>query len=123
MPANPNNGEVAFEVEGVEYIFKFGVNAQTIIEDKLDMNIGAFLGRIEKGFGAKDIRLLFYAGLAQHHKLTESQVGDLLDKMGGDAASNIFMRAAELSKKKQNGVDAAAHPTKSAREKQIGMNS
>lgn len=126
MKANINKGEVAFEVDGAEYIFKFGINAQAMIEEKANMSIGKFVNQMQTDFGAKDLRLIFYACLSEHHSLSEQEVGNLIDRMGGEAASQIFLKAAQASqetmKRAPNGVDTTARPTKAAKER-IGMNS
>lgn len=126
MAANSNRGEIAFNVDGVEYIFKFGINAQAIIEDKTQMSIGKFLGQMQDNFGAKDIRLIFFAALAEHHNLSEVECGNLIDVMGAERASQLFLQAAQLAEAKSGKPNGAgvpdARPQKPTKER-IGMNS
>lgn len=107
---NPVKGEVSFEVDGKPYIFKFGTNAQVIVEEHTKMTMLQYMRGMGKGdiFGAKDLRLIFFAGLSAKHQLSETECGDLIDKLGPERCGDIFMQAMGLAAPKGNGV---ADPT------------
>src|SRR5262245_34053064 len=108
--SNPVKGEVTFEAGGKEYTFKFGINAQVILEDRAKMTAPQFMKKISGGdsFGASDLRLLFYAGLHARHELSETEVGDLIDELGTERCTEIFLRGIGMAAPKGNG---AAGPT------------
>src|SRR5262245_915444 len=110
--ANPVKGEIAFEVSGKPYIFKFGTNAQAIVESRVGMTTMQFLQSKNENWGAADLRLIFYAGLFGKHQLSETEVGDLIDELGAQRCSEIFLEAvnAAASQRKGNGVDRPTAP-------------
>lgn len=114
---NQVKGEVTFESCGQSYVFKLGTNAQVMLEQKVKMPLSKFLkqDRIEE-LGISDLRLIFWAGLYRQHNLTEDQVGDIIDDIGPERVSEIFLEAFESAKVKGNGVDSEAHPTKAAKQ-------
>ena len=102
---NPTKGEVTFDARGQTYTFKLGTNAQIMIENKTGMSITKFFaGRSDNNFSASDVRTIFHAGLFRDHKLTEEDVGDLIDDIGAERVAQIFVEAA-----------AAAFPKKAKR--------
>ena len=63
----------------------------------------------KENFGASDLRLIFWAGLYQKHRLSEEEVGDMIDAMGAQKVSEIFWQAVNSAASKMpkgNGVDA-----------------
>lgn len=109
MAANPVKGEVQFEVDGKPYIFKFGTNAQVIMEERTKMTMLDIMKNIQEGggrFGATHLRLIFFAGLsARHPGITEDQCGDLIDELGHEKCADIFLKAMGLAAAKGNGSD------------------
>ncbi len=125
MTTHTVKGEVNFESGGKTYTFKLGTNAQVLLESRTGMSMAKYLkaDRIEE-LGSKDIRLIFWAGLTRNHPdLTEENVGDLIDDIGVDQVSEIFLKAFESAKPKtENGAAGEPHPQKQAKAR-IGMNS
>ena len=121
---NPVKGEVTFEARDQTFTFKLGTNAQIMIENKTGMSITQFFaGRSEKNFSASDVRTIFHAGLFRDHKMTEDDVGDLIDDLGPEKVAKIFVEAASAAfPKKPNGGADESRPTKATKER-IGMNS
>jgi hypothetical protein len=107
--ANLVKGEVPFDHEGKAFVFKFGTNTQAIIESRVNMSVGKFMEEKKESFGASDLRLIFWAGLYQKHRLSEEEVGDMIDAMGAQKVSEIFWQAVNSAASKMpkgNGVDA-----------------
>jgi hypothetical protein len=117
---NPLKGEVTFEARGQTFTYKLGTNAQIMIENKTGMPISKFFA--ERAFSAADVRIIFHAGLYRQHKMTEEDVGDLIDEIGAERVAQIFVEAAAAAfPKKTNGAgDEAAHPPKPTKER-IGI--
>lgn len=118
---NPVKGEVTFEVAGKPYTFKFGTNAQVIVEEHTKMTMLQYMKGMGDNFGAKDLRLIFFAGLSAHHQLSESECGDLIDVLGAERCAEIFMEAMGLAAPKGNGATDPTVPGHQAG--RIGMNS
>ena len=121
---NAVKGEVIFEAGGKTYTFKLGTNAQVMIENKTGLSMGKFLNKERlEDMGAKDIRLIFWAGLFRQHQCTEEEVGDIIDEIGPQRVADIFLEAFEVAKSKvENGAAGEPRPPKSAKAR-IGMNS
>jgi hypothetical protein len=120
---NPLKGEVTFEARGQTFTYKLGTNAQIMIETKVGMPISKFFAERSESFSAADVRTIFHAGLYRQHKMTEEDVGDLIDELGADRVAQIFIEAAAAAfPKKTNGAADEPHPTK-ATKAPIGMNS
>jgi hypothetical protein len=117
--ANTVKGEVEFECNGETYTFKIGTNAQVLLESRINMSLAKWIKEKSEDLSATDIRLIMWAGLHRHHKLTEDAVGDLIDEIGGTRAAEIFMQAFALAAgPKTNGADP--NPPAAAKER-IGM--
>lgn len=123
--ANMVRGEVPFEHGGKSYTFKFGTNTQAIIESRVGMSVNKFMKEKSEQFGAGDLRLIFWAGLYQKHRLTEEDVGDMIDEMGPEKVAQIFWTAvkeASVKAKEGNGADPNP-PTPGPSGEPIGTNS
>jgi len=116
--ANSIKGEVEFECGGQTYTFKLGTNAQVLLESRIKMSLGKWIQEKSDNLGAADIRLIMWAGLHRQHKLSEDDVGDLIDELGIDRAAEIFLQAFTLASAKSDGVDS--RPSQAAKER-IGM--
>lgn len=119
---NPVKGEVSFEARGQTFTFKFGTNAQILIETKTGMTMTRFLNERFENLGAADVRLIFWAGLFRQHQLTEDEVGDLIDEVGPTRVAEIFTEAFDAAKKQDGDADQS-RPMKSAKAPRIGMHS
>jgi hypothetical protein len=120
---NPVKGEVTFEARGQTFTYKLGTNAQIMIETKVGMSIAQFFAERSETFSAADVRTIFHAGLYRQHKMTEEDVGDLIDELGAERVAQIFVEAAAAAfSKKTNGAADDPRPTKATKER-TGMNS
>ncbi len=99
--ANPYQGEVSFDADGESYKFKLGTYALAVLERKVKMPSGKFFRRADDEWGADDLLQVFYAGLYRQHKLTEEAVGDLIDKIGAERASEIMLEAIGVANAKE----------------------
>jgi hypothetical protein len=115
-------GEITFEARRQTFTFKLGVNAQAMIEDKTGMSMPRFLKERFDTLGAKDVRLIFWAGLFRQHQMTEDDVGDLIDELGPARVGEIFTQAfSAATPQKTNGADDQARPMKAKAPPRIGM--
>lgn len=122
--ANPIKGDVQFEAGGRSYTFRLGINAQVLIEARVGMTVQRYIKEKGDDMGATEIRLLFYAGLLQHHKdITEEAAGEIIDEIGPQTAANIFIEAAMLATPRQEDAPGTARPTSSANGRPIGTSS
>ena len=114
---NPNRGEITFEAGGASYTFCLDFYARAMLQ----RNVGSWRGFLQRmstqTLEADDILRLLHAGLFRRHRLTEEQVADLCDAIGGEAVGNIVNEGLEASMArssadppKTNG-SAAANPT------------
>ena len=112
--ANPHKGEIAFLAGGVEYTFRLGTYAMVILERRTKMPVQKFLERPKMDWGAEDMLSLFYAGLYQHHKLSDEQVADIMDDLGADGLGNLIVEAMAASGLSGNptreGANGSANP-------------
>jgi hypothetical protein len=123
---NPVKGEVTFDARGQTFTYKLGTNAQIMIENKVGMSIAKFFAQQSDNFSAADVRTIFHAGLYRQHKMTEDDVGDLIDEIGAERVAQIFVEAATAAfPQKTNGAaDSADDPRPiKATKARIGMNS
>jgi len=124
---NPLKGEVTFEARGQTFTFQLGINAQIMIENKVGMPLAKFFAnKDDDQFKTQDVRTVFHAGLYRHHKMTEEEVGDLIDEIGQQRVAEIFIEAAAAAFTKDPASSRAngngADPQKATRER-TGMNS
>lgn len=99
--ANPQQGEVAFEADGKSYTFKLGTYALAVLERRTKMPYRTFFQREDDKWGADDLLHVFYAGLYRNHKLTEEQVGDIIDSITSARASEIILEAIGVANPKE----------------------
>ena len=103
--ANPQKGEVAFEANGKQYVFKLGTYAQALLERRVKMTFGKFVAKPVDDWGVDDALVMFWAGLYRQHKFTEEQASDLLDEIGPDRLSVLITEAIKLSQPdKEEGI-------------------
>lgn len=121
---NPLKGEVTFEARGQTFTFKLGTNAQVMLETKTGMSMPQFFKDREDKFSIHDIRMIFHAGLYRQHKMTEDDVGDLIDEIGQERVAEIFTEAAAAAFPQSNPIGPAANPRPIKATKVLsGMNS
>jgi len=90
--ANSHKGERAITVEGVEYRLRFSVNAICELEDATDAPIETLGSRLGSGqAGVRDIRMLWWAALRDHHAAIDLQAtGVLVDQVGLATAITVI---------------------------------
>lgn len=103
--ANPQKGEVGFEAGGKAYVFKLGTYAQAVLERRVKMPWPKFFARPEDQWGVDDTLSVFWAGLHRQHKLSEEQVADLLDDLGGERVKEILAEAFKLANPEAGKAD------------------
>jgi hypothetical protein len=103
--ANRVKGEVAFEVDGKDYVLLLDFNALCDLEDDFP---GLMDGSAEMK-SPKAIRRVFQAGLAARHPdLSEHDAGNLIHALGFEAAGDLIRRSFEAAFPK--GGEEAARP-------------
>ncbi|WP_136441634.1 GTA-gp10 family protein [Pacificoceanicola onchidii] len=90
--SNPIRGKIDFDVDGETYSLQYTANGMCELEDAVGCTAMAFLNKLESAGEAnlsfKDIRLLFWAGLQEHHpNMSVREAGALMTKAGGIAAA------------------------------------
>lgn len=110
--ANPQKGEVAFESNGKQYVFKLGTYAQAMLERRIKMPFTKFMTKQADEWGVDDALAMFWAGLYRQHKLTEEQAGDLMDDIGAERFKDIMLEALKLAQPEQETGEAALVPPK-----------
>jgi hypothetical protein len=95
--ANPQKGEVGFEVGAASYVFKLGTYAQAVLERRVKMPGPKFFKRPADEWGVDDTLSVFWAGLYRQHKLTEEQAADLIDELGATRVQEILFEALKLA--------------------------
>lgn len=89
--ANPHRGEVAFKVADAEYTLKFSTNAICELEERLDKGLNVIVANMER---LTTVRALLWAGLrAKHPEVTIQQAGEMIDRSGMAAATEIIGKA------------------------------
>lgn len=75
--ANAVKGEKSVEIDGVEYTFRFSINAICELEELTGLPVTMVIGDLERGY-IKSMRAIVWAGLRDKHPgVTISQAGDL----------------------------------------------
>ncbi|MHB0784435.1 hypothetical protein [Bradyrhizobium sp. 5.13L] len=91
--ANPQKGEVSFEALGKTFTMRLGTNARALVEGKTGVSWTSLMKRPEAEWRERDAIIIMWAGLHQYHKLTEEEVGDLLDEVGPVEVSRLLLKA------------------------------
>ena len=122
---NPVKGEVRFkDSNDKEYVFKLGTNAQAMIEQKSGLPISKMFAKDRlENMGAAEVRMIFWAGLFRQHKLSEDDVGDLIDDIGAEKVAEIFMEAVKLAAVKDEKEGENTSDPQKAVEEQTGRSS
>ncbi|QBF32144.1 GTA-gp10 family protein [Thalassococcus sp. S3] len=86
--SNKVKGKIDFDVDGETYTLQFTANGFCELEAESGLTPGQFLKRLEdrgdEDLSFKDVRLLFWAGLQEHHEdLTQRDAGRLITDIGG----------------------------------------
>jgi hypothetical protein len=116
--ANPQRGQVGFEVDGVPYLIVMGANALCALEEAFDLDSIVDIEPILEGLKTRPkmvtVRTLFHAGLAEHHDdLTEADAGRLMTAIGLNVAAEKIGQAFQLAFAAEE-ADGTADPRKPA---------
>jgi hypothetical protein len=106
-------GEVDFEVGGKKYTMKLGSYALALLQRNTKVPTMQFIQRPAEAWGADDVLQLFVAGLYRH-KLTEEQVGEVMDDLGQDRVADLLKKSLAASFGEAGGNAAANPPIKPA---------
>lgn len=97
---NPKLGDVAFKIGGKTYTFRLGVNGLCLVEAEADASATDVIQRIMTKPRLTDIRLLFWAGLQEHHpEIDKNGAGDLVQLLnqGKKKPVEIILEAMKLA--------------------------
>lgn len=112
--ANPTLGEVTLDAGGEAYRLVFSTNALAALEERLDMSvkkIGALFG---DDMRLGHLRVLLWAGLFDHHDVSELDAGKIMDAAGAAAVGDAIGKAFTLAFPQEEASDTA-RPRKAAR--------
>lgn len=96
--ANPQRGQLGFEVGGERWIFAFSTNALCAVEEEFGLDE---ITELETVLGGKPsmrtIRKLFRIGLTDcHPTMTDVEAGTIMEAVGGlEPSLELIMRAVE----------------------------
>ena len=96
--ANPQRGQLGFEVDGQRWTMAFGTNALCAIEDEFGLtDITQLEGVLNNKPSLRTIRTLFRLGLTDcHPDMTDMEAGQLIDAVGGlEPSLELVSRAIE----------------------------
>lgn len=98
VAANPQRGQLGFEVEGERWTFAFSTNALCVVEEEFDLADITQLEKVLSGSPSlRTIRKLFRIGLTdQHPDMTDVEAGRIMQDVGGlEPSLELIMRAVE----------------------------
>lgn len=98
---NPYKGEVSFDAMGKTFTMRLGTNARALVEERMGTSWNALMLRPAAEWRERDAIIIMWAGLYQHHKMTEEEVGDLIDEIGPEEVSRITIKAFGLANPKE----------------------
>lgn len=114
--SNPHKGDVAINAGGVEYTFRFSIDALCQLEELTGKSFMEIAKAFESGSVSMSVtRALVWAGLREHHpKVSVKAAGDLIVEMGGiagvmpkvlEAFTLAFPEAKEAAENPPKGQD------------------
>jgi len=98
--ANPQRGQLGFEVGGERWVFAFTVNALCAVEEEFDLQSISELETVLGGTPSlRTIRKLFRIGLTDcHPDMTDREAGEIIEAIGGlEPSLELIMRAVETA--------------------------
>lgn len=96
--ANPQRGQLGFEVGGERWTFAFSTNALCVVEEEFDLTDITQLEKVlTNSPSLRTIRKLFRIGLTdQHPDMTDVEAGRIMQDVGGlEPSLELIMRAVE----------------------------
>jgi uncharacterized protein YxjI len=116
--ANPEKGELSFEVQGEQYTLHYSTNAVSELEDavgktamQIQKEVQSWKTKPEK-FSISLLRKMFWAGLQDHHSLSLKEAGNLFDAAGGVVVVFGLITGALARSQPDAGETKGAHPRK-----------
>lgn len=89
--ANPQKGEIAFDVAGKERVLRLDTNAICTAEEDLDLGIDDIVARLSAG-RLSVVRVLLRAGMVGD-PISLRDAGELIDEIGARGAIDLLSRA------------------------------
>lgn len=84
---NRIKGTFPFSAGGADYVMQFTANGMCALEDVTGTSATAFLKDLEEAgdnLSFKSARLLFWAGLQEHHEgISQNEAGKIITDLGG----------------------------------------
>ena len=109
---NKVTGKTDCTVNGETYALQFTTNGMCELEDATGRSLMAFLDGLDEAAARNDlsigdVRLLFWAGLKEHHpEITIQQAGSLMQDLGGlEKAMELAAEAVAVSMPKPDAGD------------------
>ena len=96
--ANPQRGQLGFEVDHVRFTFAFSTNALCAVEDEFGLkDITGLETVLSDSPSLRTIRTLFRIGLTDcHPEMTDIEAGQIMDNVGGlEPSIELIFRAVE----------------------------
>ncbi|MGL5934596.1 MAG: hypothetical protein ACRCZI_03120 [Cetobacterium sp.] len=94
--SNPNRGDVSFDASGKTWKLKFSTNAICELEDAIGIGVDSIASSMqnESAQKMKLLRAVLWAAMQDHHEgITKKQVGDLIDEIGFEVATQKMTEA------------------------------
>ncbi|MBP7704201.1 MAG: hypothetical protein KA105_02810 [Caulobacter sp.] len=91
------NGKVSFStIEGETFILQYTVDGLVLLEDRLDKTVQEIAVGMtsEGGMRLGVLRAVLWAGLQEHHQISERQAGELIPQVSG-GAQTITLKVAD----------------------------
>ena len=106
---NSARGEHAIEIDGAEYTLRMSINAICELEDRADRPIEQIGSRLTNGdAGVRDIRLLWWAALRDHHADVDLRgAGVLLEAIALTAIAQEAYALIEADGRCRRALDAS----------------
>lgn len=98
VAANPQRGQLGFEVGGERWTFAFSTNALCVVEEEFDLTDITQLEKVlTESPSLRTIRTLFRIGLTDcHPAMTDREAGVIMEAVGGlEPSLELIMRAVE----------------------------
>ncbi|TYC93048.1 hypothetical protein [Novosphingobium sp. BW1] len=98
--ANPQRGQLGFEVGGENWVFAFTTNALCVVEEEFDLkDISQLETVLSDSPSLRTIRKLFRIGLTDcHPEMSDLEAGQIMEAVGGlEPSLELIMRAVETA--------------------------
>jgi hypothetical protein len=121
--ANPQKGEIEFEIGGKVYTYLLGTYGLAKLEQRMGKPWPVILKQaVNDGWGVDMALACWHCGLLLHHEpMTEKQASLLLDELTVTAFTTRFVEAVQLQFPGQQGGAADVRPPLEAATKSNGI--